>query len=261
MIVTDQLQRTIEISDTVNRIISLVPSQTELLYDLGLGSKIVGQTIFCVHPETEFKAAEKIGGTKKLQLEKILSLKPDLVIANKEENEKDQIEFLAESVPVWISDVNTLYDATNMIASIGEMTQTDELAHSYIQKINDNLQRSKSASGKPCEVIYLIWNEPYFAVGSETFIHSMLEVSGFKNVIEQSRYPEITLEQMADLNPDYVLLSTEPFPFKETHLQTIEATVGKGKCVIVDGEMCSWYGSRLVKGLDYLHQLQQQLSH
>lgn len=139
MIVTDQLQRTIEISDTVNRIVSLVPSQTELLYDLGLGSKIIGQTIFCVHPETEFKTAEKIGGTKKLQLEKILSLKPDLVIANKEENEKDQIEFLAENVPVWISDVNTLDDATNMIVSIGEMTQTGELAHSYIQKINENL--------------------------------------------------------------------------------------------------------------------------
>jgi ABC-type Fe3+-hydroxamate transport system substrate-binding protein len=111
----DQLNRTVFLAQPPQRIVSLVPSQTELLYDLGLGEKVVGQTIFCIHPHSAFKKATKIGGTKKLQLDKIRSLKPDLIVANKEENDQSQIETLAQDFPVWISDIITLDDALDMV--------------------------------------------------------------------------------------------------------------------------------------------------
>ncbi len=169
----DQLNREINIPSLPQRIISLVPSQTELLYDLVLKDRIVGQTIFCVHPLEYFKSSIKIGGTKKLNLEKIASLNPDLIIANKEENEKDQIEKLSKDFPVWISDINTLEDALGMIKSIGEMTQTQNKASEIINQItqsrNDFLKQSKPKKS----VIYLIWNNPYIAVGANTFINTM----------------------------------------------------------------------------------------
>ena len=251
MNIKDQQNREVIIPNTPQRIISLVPSQTELLYDLGLKNQIVGQTIFCVHPAEYFKSSVKIGGTKKLNLEKIASLNPDLIIANKEENEKDQIEQLAKDFAVWISDVNTLEDALGMIKSIGEMIQTQNKASEIINQItqsrNDFLKQSKPKQ----TVIYLIWSNPYIAVGSDTFINAMLAEAGFENAITPSRYPEITLDEIKQINPDWVFLSSEPFPFKGEHKLEIDKLLGEKKTVLVDGEMFSWYGGRLVKAYDY----------
>ena len=247
----DQLNREIYIPTLPQRIISLVPSQTELLYDLGLKDRIVGQTIFCVHPSEYFKSSTKIGGTKKLNLEKIASLKPDLIIANKEENQKDQIEELAKDFPVWISDVNTLEDALSMIKSLGEITETQNKVSKIISQINQSRNDFLKQSKPKQSVIYLIWNNPYIAVGTDTFINTMLTEAGFENAINQSRYPEITLDEIQQINPDWVFLSSEPFPFKDEHKLEMDKLLEANKSVLVDGEMFSWYGSRLVKAYDY----------
>ncbi len=220
-------------------------------------SSIVGQTIFCVHPSEYFKSSTKIGGTKKLNLEKIASLNPDLIIANKEENEKDQIEQLSKDFPVWISDVNTLEDALGMIKSIGEITETQNKASKIINQItqsrNDFLKQLKQKQS----VIYLIWNNPYIAVGTDTFINTMLTEAGFENAINQSRYPEITLDEIKQINPDWVFLSSEPFPFKDEHKLEMDKLLEGNKSVLVDGEMFSWYGSRLVKAYDYFKEFRK----
>lgn len=255
----DQLNRKIYLPNLPQRIISLVPSQTELLYDLGLKDRLVGQTIFCVHPSEYFKSSTKIGGTKKLNLEKIASLKPDLIIANKEENEKDQIEELARDFPVWISDVNTLDDALEMINSIGEITETQsqssEIINQITQSRNDFLKQTKPKQS----VIYLIWNNPFIAVGTDTFINTMLAEAGFENVITKSRYPEITLDEIKQINPDWMFLSSEPFPFKHQHKLELDKLLEGNKSELVDGEMFSWYGSRLVKAYDHFEQLRDRI--
>jgi ABC-type Fe3+-hydroxamate transport system substrate-binding protein len=256
----DQLNREIVINNTPQRIISLVPSQTELLYDLGLKDKLVGQTIFCIHPKDEFSLATKIGGTKKLDIEKIKYLKPDLIIANKEENEKTQIEALAEHFPVWISDVNRFEDAVNMIHDLGEITQTQEKADLIAHQIRHKRRIfNEKGSSKP-RVIYLIWKNPWIGVGKNTFIDAMLHEAGFENVLSKNRYPELSSEDIKKNNPDYIFLSTEPFPFKEEHKIEMNQLYQNNNSIIVDGEMFSWYGSRLVKAFQYFENLRKELN-
>jgi len=259
MLFRDQLNREINLPDTPGRIISLVPSQTELLYELGLENSIIGQTIFCIHPSRFFKTSTKIGGTKKVDLEKIRSLKPDLIIANKEENDKIQIEHLSREFPVWISDINTIDDSLSMIKSIGEITNTVTMSSQIIGSIREKLTSYSLMNFSPQKVIYLIWNDPYIAVGRNTFINSMLSEVGFENLITSERYPEISIESIKELNPDLVFLSSEPFPFKDKHAMVINQFLEKEKSVIVDGEMFSWYGSRMLKSFDYFKELQYQL--
>lgn len=252
---TDQLGREIVLAQIPRRIVSLVPSQTELLYDLGLEDAIVGQTIFCVHPADKFDKAQKIGGTKKLHIEKIRELKPDLIIANKEENDAAQIEELAADFPVWISDIYSLSDAYEMMETVGEMTGTREVANGMVQEIQRrfatlNVMHAKSA-------LYLIWQKPWMAVGRRTFIHSMLTKAGFENVIldAESRYPEVDEEEIRKLNPDYIFLSSEPFPFEEKHRLEMQGLFSDSKVRLIDGEMMSWYGSRLLKFPEYIQSL------
>lgn len=257
---TDQLQRKVILDSYPKRIISLVPSQTELLYDLGLEDKIVGQTIFCIHPKSNFKEAEKIGGTKKLNLDKIFELKPDLVIANKEENEKDQIELLAEHFPVWISDVNSVNEALEMVKSIGQITNTETKSENLIHEIELKRKQFLKKIKSNKKVVYLIWQNPLIAVGHDTFIHAMLEEAGFENMINKSRYPEISLEDIIELQPDFVFLSSEPYPFKKSHIKFIDEALNKPSGVLVDGEMFSWYGSRLRLSFDYFEKLLRQIN-
>lgn len=244
----DQLQRTIALPGPPNRIISLVPSQTELLVDLGLRDMIVGITKFCVHPNGLKKEKVVIGGTKNFHFDKIDALRPDLIIANKEENYKEGIEKLAGKYPVWISDINNLEDAYQMILSLGEMTGSIPIASQIVADIRKGLDKDFHFKGS---AVYLIWNEPLIAVGSDTFIDSMLEKAGFKNIIQQRRYPEIRKEDLLRLNPDYLLLSSEPFPFREKYLTLFRDILPKSNIRIVDGEMFSWYGSRLLRSAKY----------
>lgn len=259
---TDQLGHSLTISYPPKRIISLVPSQTELLFDLGLDKEIIGLTKFCIHPIEKFAERSKIGGTKKLNIEKIRSLEPDLIIGNKEENQQEQIEELMEEFPVWMSDIYNLEDAKQTIRQIGELVDRQPEAAYLNHLINSgftDLQSLAAQNGLNKTVAYLIWREPFMAAGKDTFIDDMLMLNGLSNVVKTSRYPELILPELAELKPDLVFLSSEPYPFKQKHLEEIQQFLPGAKIMLVDGEMFSWYGSRLVKAVQYLFQLQKEL--
>jgi len=254
---TDQTGRVVEIPNFPMRIISLVPSQTELLSYLGLEERVVGITKFCKHPENWYQEKTKVGGTKILKHSVIEGLKPDLVIANKEENTREDIEQLSTLCPVWVSDVNTLDDALNMIASIGAITQTDVLATELIQKISQSFIDFTVVEKR--SVLYLIWKNPYITAGKQTFIDDMLGRCGFENAIHTARYPELKEEDLQELNPDLVLLSSEPYPFKEHHMGRLKRMLPNATLQLVDGEPFSWYGSRLKNSVAYFKKLLEVL--
>ncbi|MEO7049220.1 MAG: helical backbone metal receptor, partial [Ferruginibacter sp.] len=242
-----------------NRIVSLVPSQTELLYYFGLEEETIGITKFCIHPKQWFDTKTRIGGTKMLDLEKIKSLSPTLILANKEENVKQQIETLAGQLNVWLTDVNTLQDALSMINDIGILTGKTDKAKDIISAIQQKFATLQFA--EPLKnVIYLIWQNPYMTIGGDTFISNMLSHAGYKNMYEASkRYPEITMEDIRNSDCDYLFLSSEPFPFAQKHVDELKAYLPKVKIILVDGEMFSWYGSRLLKAVDYFDKLHQNI--
>jgi len=260
---TDQLGRSIAFNYPPKRIISIVPSQTELLFELGLSAEVVGITKFCVHPETQFKKKTKVGGTKKLNLETIRSLQPDLIIGNKEENTKEEIDALSKEFPVWMSDISNLEDAMNAITEIAALVDRQPEAAYLNHLINagfTDLQTLALQLGIDKKVAYVIWKSPYMVAGNDTFINDILCKIGLRNVVKQSRYPEIELQTLADLKPELVFLSSEPYPFKEEHIKEIQTAIPGAKIMLVDGEIFSWYGSRLVKAVQYLFQLQPQLN-
>lgn len=257
-IVRDQMGRRVNVPEAPKRIISLVPSQTELLYDLGLEAEVVGITKFCIHPEHWRKEKTIVGWTKQVHFDIIESLQPDLIIGNKEENEEGFIQELASKYPVWMSDINTLDDALDMIESIGELTQRQREAEGIVVDILSEF----SELAEPSETktaVYLIWKNPYMAVGQETFINEMLMRSRFENLIKTDRYPEITLAELKELDPEVLLLSSEPFPFKEEHVLDLKTELPGTDVRIVDGEMFSWYGSRLRKAPSYIKSFSSRL--
>jgi ABC-type Fe3+-hydroxamate transport system substrate-binding protein len=259
----DQLGREIEINFPPKRIISLVPSQTELLFDLGLDIEIVGITKFCIHPEAKIKNKVKIGGTKTLNLELIKHLKPDLIIGNKEENVKADIEQLMLNFPVWMSDVNTLEQATGMITQFGQFLDREPesayLNH-LIQSGFADLQQLAINNSFNKKVAYFIWKEPYMFAGKNTFIDDILRIAGFINVVETPRYPKLSLAELCGLSPEILFLSSEPYPFKEKHVMELKSLMPNTNVLMVDGEMFSWYGSRLLRSVEYLFHLQNALS-
>ncbi len=237
------------------RIVSLVPSQTELLYDLGLGDRVVGITKFCIHPEEWRKQKTIIGGTKSYHFDKIELLKPDLIIGNKEENDQEQIELLQERYPVWMSDIFNLDDALRMIASIGELTNTSQKAMALGITIKKGFSALPS-NAEPKRTAYFIWRKPYMVAGGNTFIDNMLQRSGLINVFQnKGRYPVIDLEDIKHKNPEVILLSSEPYPFKNKHLEEIKEVCPNTEVLLVDGELFSWYGSRLIKSVSYFQEL------
>ena len=259
---TDQLHRTVIIPNTPKRIISLVPSQTELLYDLGLEEEVVGITKFCIHPTIWFRNKTRVGGTKTVNLDVIRALQPDLIIANKEENIKEQVEALAHDFPVWISDVNNLEEALDMIKQIGSITNKKEAAEAISQRIEDAFTNLKSqVSNQRLRTAYLIWKDPYMTVGGDTFIHHMLSHAGFDNLYtSQQRYPETTVAELQALNCELLLLSSEPYPFKQKHIEELQALLPNTMILLVDGEAFSWYGSRLLYTPAYIEQLQKAIA-
>ena len=240
------------------RIVSLVPSLTEILFDLGLGSSVVGVTRFCIHPKDELKSITKIGGTKNIKIDRIVSLKPDLVLANKEENSRNDIEELSKLCPVWITDIFNLKDALQVILDLGTKTNRVNEAKKLVSEIDANfnaLRKNKPSS--TLKVAYLIWENPIMLAGRNTFINAMLNELHWINFItdESSRYPEITESELEKSCPDLILLSSEPYPFKEKHQKEFSQKFPNSKVVLVDGEMFSWYGSRLKLAPQYFEQL------
>lgn len=227
--------------DKPKRIISLVPSITELLFDLELEDRIAGITKFCVRPHQQFKRTTKVGGTKKINFEVIERLQPDLVLANKEENTKAEIERLERHFPVWISDIETVDEAIAMVRNVGQLTNSEDRANGLANQILKNFKTINEID-LPVKVVYLIWNKPLMAAGKNTFINTMLEKAGFINAVDQPRYPEVDLNSLDTSN---VLLSSEPFPFQEKHIKGLKKEYPNKDFYLVDGEMFSWYGSRM----------------
>jgi ABC-type Fe3+-hydroxamate transport system substrate-binding protein len=254
---TDQLRRNIAINFPPKRIISLVPSQTELLFDLGLDEEIVGITKFCIHPKDKFKSSTKIGGTKKLDLKRILALQPDLIIGNKEENQKEDIAFLMQYFPVWMSDIYNLDDALEMIEAVGDLVDRKEKANEFVINIRSGFNQLKMdvQSNRPEKILYFIWKNPFMLAGKNTYIDEMLSCCGFENLMKGDRYPSLNESEMKSMSPDLVFLSSEPYPFQEKHMQELKEIWPKANVKLVDGEMFSWYGTRLLKSSDYFKSL------
>jgi ABC-type Fe3+-hydroxamate transport system substrate-binding protein len=258
MLVTDQMGYQVEIPEQPRRIVSLVPSQTELLFDLGLDDLVVGITKFCLHPAEKVRGKTRIGGTKNFHFDQIDALQPDLIIGNKEENYQEGILQLKAKYPVWMSDITNLAEAMEMMRQIGLITNTSELAHYLLQKILNSFQNVRSIRTIP--TAYFIWREPYMSVGQDTFIHQMLNYCGFQNIFTNSfRYPLITPEQLRAANPQLILLSSEPYPFKEKHFREFQSICPNALIKLVDGELFSWYGSRLQYSAAYFEQLQKEV--
>lgn len=254
-LLTDQTGRLVLIPENPKRIISLVPSQSELLFDLGLDKEVVGITKFCVHPEQWYKNKTRVGGTKQVNIEIIQRLQPDLIIANKEENVKEQIEELSKHFPVWVSDVNNIMEAFGMIREIGRLTGNESRASELISNIQKNFESSSGYKNRHAAA-YLIWKEPWMAAGGDTFINAMMEAAGFDNVFkERNRYPEVTIPELRDAECRFLLLSSEPFPFRQKHADELSQLLPGCKVLLVDGEMFSWYGSRMIIAPDYFRKL------
>ncbi len=259
----DQLETSHTFATTPQKIVSLVPSQTELLYDLGLEDKIVGITKFCVHP-FHFKSTKKIvGGTKKVNYDKIRLLKPNIIICNKEENSEEIVLELQKIGPVWVTNIITIEDNFKMIQDFGQLFNCRTEAQKWSDKLSYALSDFKQfIKEKPVQkAAYFIWANPFMVAGSDNFINELLKLNHFQNIYDnKSRYPEIELKKMRlEGDPDIVFLSSEPFPFKEEHAFEIGRFTHHAKIIFVDGEMFSWYGSRLVKALEYFKVLHNNL--
>ncbi len=254
------LKNTSEIVKKPTRIISLVPSQTELLHFLELELETIGITKFCIHPSTWHREKIKIGGTKNLDIEKIITLEPDLIIANKEENVKEQVEKLAQDFNVWVTDVYNFNDSLQMIIDIGSITKKETKANTLIQSIKNEFDLNQLHLNELKNVVYLIWKEPYMTIGGDTFINNMLLQAGYKNIFEDTfRYPEVSIELLQDLKPEYIFLSSEPYPFSNKHLEEMKSELPDSKIILVNGEMFSWYGPRLLQAANYFNQLRLKI--
>ncbi len=233
------------------RIVSLVPSITEFLIDIGLESNLVGRTQFCIHPKEQLADVPIVGGTKNVDITKVLALKPDLIIAVKEENEQLQVEHLSEHVPCLVFDIVDVHSAFNMMKVIAQATETTSEVTAIIKTINKALLQMDKKAQK--SAVYLIWHKPMMSINSRTFISDMMQYAGFYNLFSDKKesYPLITTDEILKLNPAYILLSSEPFKFTEKHKAFYQNKYPNSKVILVDGEMFSWYGSRMIKAFKY----------
>lgn len=256
----DHLQRTVKIVVPPRRIISLCPSITETVLALNPPGQVVGRTRYCIHPEETVKSITAVGGTKKVDFDLIDQLQPDLIIAEKEENPKEVVETLEKKYPVYVVNVENMDDALKMITDLGSILGCMETATQMTEVVSSKWKALLRPS-KTYRVAYLIWRKPYMAVSSDTFIHCVLEGLGFDNVFSYypGRYPEINVEDLKNQNPDFIFLSSEPFPFKETHIKELKDQYEAASSVLVDGEMFSWYGVRMLEATHYFSWLMKVL--
>ena len=246
------ISATADMEHPPQRIVSLVPSLTELLFYLCLDKETVGITKFCVHPEEWFRTKTRIGGTKNVNIEKLASLLPDLVLCNKEENTAEDVNAIAEKFPVYLTDIKTFDDALQMIIAIGDLTGKNSAAKKLVADIQTAFAGIENLQGEKLRTAYLIWKDPYMTIGGDTFISSMMEKAGLENIYkDQTRYPQLTTRELATRHPQLVLLSSEPFPFKEKHITELQGSLPGTKILLADGEMFSWYGSRMSEAAGY----------
>ncbi len=244
------------------RIVSLVPSLTEYLWALGLTEEVVGITKFCVHPKDWYENKTRVGGTKQLNISKIKQLEPELIIANKEENTKEAIEQLQKEFEVVLTDILDIEGALEALSTIGKAVDKEQQAQQLIAEIKVRFSQQKGLF-KGQTFLYFIWKDPYFLVGKDTYIHSFLSHFGLKNACALERYPSLedwkNHVETADKAPTYIFLSSEPFPFESKHIEQVQVLFPASQIILIDGEMCSWYGSRMLEAAAYMQQLAQMI--
>jgi len=257
----DLLNKDFRLSNIPKRIVSTVPSQTELLFDMGLDKNIVGITQFCVLPVEKTKTKEKVGGTKKLNIEKIKSLKPDLIIAGKEENEKEQINKLKKNFPVWISDVDSFDSALRMINDVALITEKKQKGDEIIAKIQSEYLKFKKQNYKRYNSLYFIWRTPYMVAGGDTFISDIMNKAGFDNTAKHlNRYPVLDATNKSTMEPEIILLCSEPYRFGDKHKSEFKELYPNAEVILTDGQMFTWYGSRMIHAFEYFNYLHKQIS-
>ncbi|MBD7908963.1 ABC transporter substrate-binding protein [Sporosarcina gallistercoris] len=248
--VQDALGRTVTYTYPPKRIVSLCPGITDTLFALELQEEVVGRTRFCIHPSPAVLTVEAVAGTKDIKLDAILQLKPDLIIAEKEENTREIVEALEQHLPVYVAEVQCVQEAYQMIEDIGDVTDRRDQALNLITEIQEgfhSLQGLTSGSA-----MYVIWKKPYMVAGRTTYIDSLLETLGFSNPskVFPGRYPELTTHDFQSANPDLVLLASEPYPFKEKHMPEFQDILPHATILPIDGEMF-WYGPRMLDAASY----------
>jgi ABC-type Fe3+-hydroxamate transport system substrate-binding protein len=239
-------------------IVSLVPSLTQLLFFLGLEKQVVGITKFCVHPIHWRKSKTIVGGTKNVNFKKIKSLNPTIIIANKEENNKEDIELLSQDYFVYVSNVYDFESCFTMIQNIGVIINSQSKANKLISDLQQEIKMFVPLN-RSISALYAIWLEPFMVAGNDTFIHSTMKLLGLENCIAQNRYPVINTDTLLMLKPQVLLLSSEPFPFKQKHINEFQKLLPTSKILLVDGELFSWYGSQLLKTFSYFTELKNQI--
>ena len=243
MIIIDGLGKKVEINGEPKRIVSLVPSLTLTLADMGLGNRLVGITRFCKYPREMIEQITKIGGPKNIDIDKILGLNPDMVFAVKEENEKEQVLKLSRHVPVVVFDICNSDDAFEMMQTIGTIFNSEDKASQMVRQVKKAIDNFP-LKGNRAKTVYLIWKKPWMAAGNETYIGSMLKIAGFDNLVA-GRYPQTDRKQME--KADVILLATEPYHFKESDRKELQQIFPDKRIEIVNGELFTWYGTYLLK--------------
>jgi ABC-type Fe3+-hydroxamate transport system substrate-binding protein len=253
--IEDQLGRQVTFRYPPRRIVCLCPSLTETLFALGAGPRVVGRTVYCVHPPAGVVTVPTVGGTKNVDIPALLELRPDLVIAAQEENRRPDVEKLAERVAVYVVDVRGVPDALGVIQTLGDLTDCTGPAANLVERISERFTCLRRAADQ--RVAYLVWREPYMAAGRETYIDALLRQIGLQNAAgnRPERYPRLSPAELRALAPEAVLLSSEPYPFDETHCAELAAIVPNARLLLVDGELLGWYGARMLAAGDYLDDL------
>lgn len=256
--VTDSLGRLLHIPTEPQRIISLCPSQTETLFALGLAGRIVGRTRYCIHPAEAVRTIPVVGGTKKVDIPAVRALEPDLIIAEKEENTPQDVELLSEIAPVYVTNVESYEQALISIVELGDITGKRATAENIVRQIKEAFETIPRAT-QPLRVLYLIWRKPFMAAGTRTYINSIIERLGWQNAAAHlpARYP--TIDDPIQVKPDIVLLSDEPYPFKEKHIPEVQQAWQGAEVRIVRGDYFSWYGVRMREAATYLAQLAEEI--
>lgn len=254
----DQVNNPIFLSDTPKTLISGTPSLTETFIHCCPPHSVLARTKFCTHPRKIVTSIPKIGGTKHLHINRIIDLNPDIVILNKEENTYEDYLKISKYIPVYVSDI---VDTHSLICFLNDMADIFKL-NSFSNlcfEINRNRSATRAYEDKK-RVAYLIWSNPYMTVGGDTFINHMLEEAGFINIFRYiNRYPEVTWNEILGHHPDFIFLSSEPFPFSQKHIDKLDVNYNTDQIKIVDGEMFSWYGIRNLKAYEYFKKLHKSL--
>lgn len=244
------------------RIVSLVPSHTESLHDLGLADAVVGRTRFCIAPKPWVDGIPIVGGTKDATAEKILALEPDVVVADKDENPKALVEALQDAgVQVIWSEIDTVADAADFLERLGTACGVPDAGQREAARIRAALA---GPPGKPIPVFCPIWHAPWMTFDKTAYPHAVLEAAGFRNVFADHagpKYFEVAEGEVAATDAAFTLLPTEPFPF---HKQRVDTTSlgpagAPGRVHVIDGEALTWFGTRTAPGIEELRGVAERL--